>query len=210
MIPQEALDLILDSEGLNQPSKWPGGDSGITLGYGYDLGYTTAADFTRDWGAHLTLDQVQRLSPACSLRGSAAQAAAPRYANIIVTAGAARAVFVGCSLPKYESLTRNAFGPGFERLPADAQGALVSLVYNRGTDMEGDRRTEMRAIRTACDTLSAAPAGGPPFTAAQRAACVEIAAQLRSMKRLWAGTSLQGLVARREAEAQLVERGMPA
>ena len=37
----------------------------------------------------------------------------------------------------------------FIGLPLDAQGALVSLVFNRGTSMEGDRRAEMRAIRDA-------------------------------------------------------------
>jgi hypothetical protein len=32
-------------------------------------------------------------------------------------------------------------------LLADRQGGLVSLVFNRGTSMEGHRRREMRAIR---------------------------------------------------------------
>jgi GH24 family phage-related lysozyme (muramidase) len=37
----------------------------------------------------------------------------------------------------------------------------------------------------------------------------EIAAQLRSMKRLWVGMGLQGLIDRREAEAVLVESCIP-
>ncbi len=36
---------------------------------------------------------------------------------------------------------------GFEEWPADVQGGLVSLVFNRGTSMEGDRRREMRVNR---------------------------------------------------------------
>jgi hypothetical protein len=60
--------------------------------------------------------------------------------------------------------------PGINELSPDAQGALVSLVFNRGTSMEGDRRREMRAIQ-------AAVANGD---------LQEIADQLRSMKRLWA------------------------
>src|SRR5581483_9816573 len=32
MIPQPAIDLILSDEGLDQPGKWPGGESGITIG----------------------------------------------------------------------------------------------------------------------------------------------------------------------------------
>ena len=36
--------------------------------------------------------------------------------------------------------------PSLEELPAEVQGGVVSLVFNRGTSREGDRR-EMRAIR---------------------------------------------------------------
>jgi GH24 family phage-related lysozyme (muramidase) len=41
--------------------------------------------------------------------------------------------------------------------------------------------------------------------AVARGDLAEIAAQLRSMKRLWEGQGLGGLIARREEEAQLVE-----
>lgn len=43
-------------------------------------------------------------------------------------------------------LTRQAF-PGVERLHPDVYGALVSLVFNRGSSMTGNRRSEMRNIR---------------------------------------------------------------
>ncbi len=79
--------------------------------------------------------------------------------------------------------------PGIAELPPDAQGALVSLVFNRGTSMEGDRRAEMRAIRDAV-----------PSSDLQ-----EIADQLRSMKRLWINKGLDGLLRRREEEAKLIE-----
>ena len=52
-----------------------------------------------------------------------------------------------------------------------------------------DRRREMRAIRNAV----------------ARGDLQEIADQLRAMKRLWIGKNLAGLIARREAEAKLVE-----
>ncbi len=38
----KALQLILGAEGLDQPGNWPGGQSGITIGIGYDLGYMRA------------------------------------------------------------------------------------------------------------------------------------------------------------------------
>ena len=83
--------------------------------------------------------------------------------------------------------------PNAGRLPGIVQGALLSLIFNRGTSMkEEDRRKEMRAIR---DLLS----GEPPYDL--RA----VAAELRKMKRLWANTDVSGLVARREREARMVE-----
>jgi hypothetical protein len=54
-------------------------------------------------------------------------------------------VFNVVTVPKFYNLTKKAF-PGFEELPADVQGGVVSLVFNRGTSREGNRR-EMRAIR---------------------------------------------------------------
>jgi len=51
---QKALDLIFEYEGLDQPGEWPGGQSGITIGIGYDLGYIEAAVFRQDWSGCLS------------------------------------------------------------------------------------------------------------------------------------------------------------
>ena len=60
--------FILDFEGLNQPSEWPGGDSGVTIGIGYDLGYVTIDQFEFDWGPYFTADQLNRLREAVEKR----------------------------------------------------------------------------------------------------------------------------------------------
>ncbi len=197
MLTAAAVDLILSAESLGQPGVWPGGDSGITIGYGYDLGQQTVDQFEADWGAHLGQDELARLALACGRRGGAARALAPGLRDIQVTAAAAWDVFSRVSLPRYEAMAREAFGPGFDLLPADAQGALVSLVFNRGARLRGDRRREMLAIRRACDRL----AEGADLAGV----LAEVAAELRAMKRLWVGKNLDGLLARREAEARLVE-----
>src|SRR5436190_16397577 len=36
--PQAAVSMILEAEGIDQPAKFPGGESGISLGYGCDIG----------------------------------------------------------------------------------------------------------------------------------------------------------------------------
>lgn len=190
-ISDRALRLIIDFEGINQPGVWPGASSGITLGYGYDLGHVTPEQFERDWGACFTPEQKARLRGAIGKTGAAAAALAPGLADIKCNRADSARVLSEVSIPDYLERTRAAF-PGLEALPPDAQGALVSLVYNRGASMSGDSRREMRTIR------DLVPLGDLPG----------IARALRDMKRLWEGKGLAGLLRRRDAEAALVEAAM--
>ena len=167
---------------------WPGGASGITWGIGYDGGHQTARDIRTAWAEHAEAD---RLAGTAGIAGAPARAALPGYADIAVPWLMARGVFAGRSLPAYRTAARRAFGGPFDALPLDAQGALLSLVYNRGGSMAGHRNAEKRAIRDDC-----LPAGD--------VGC--IGAQLRAMCRLWAGTpNGAGLCGRREDEARLAE-----
>lgn len=185
---QKAFDLILEFEGLNQPGKWPGGESGVTIGYGYDLGYRTLMEFTRDWSGKLSALQANRLAQVIGKRGDSARSASLALDDIRISKKDAADVLRANTVPWAIAETRRVF-PGVERLPEDAAGALISLVFNRGGSVTGDSRREMRAIQTAV------LAGD----------LRKIAAELRAMQRLWAGKRLDGLLRRREAEAQLVE-----
>ena len=102
---------------------------------------------------------------------------------------AAREVFFRHTLPRYAEQTRKAY-PGVEKLPYDAQAALLSLIYNRGPGKRGSRRREMKAIEALV----------------VKRTLREIAEQIRSMKRLWADQGLAGLLKRRDAEAAMVEK----
>lgn len=183
----KARDLIFQFEGVDQASEWPGGASGITIGYGYDLGQESADDFHADWTQYLSPDNLALLNGVLGLKGADAQAKAPSLKSVRVSQNDSQAVFLERSVPKYQTLAEGAF-PGIDALPADAQGALLSLVYNRGTSMNGDSRSEMRAVR------DAVPNGD----------LQTIADQIRAMKRLWVGKGLDGLLKRRDAEADLV------
>ncbi|HEY6140232.1 MAG TPA: hypothetical protein VI670_20960 [Thermoanaerobaculia bacterium] len=185
---EKAKNLIFQYEGIDQPSDWPGGDSGITIGLGYDLGYESAGDFQNDWAPLLSAGDFTTLTQVVGLKGTEAKAKAPSLKTIKIKSSDAESVFLERSVPKYQKLTQQAF-PGVDDLPADAQGALFSLVYNRGTSMNGDSRAEMRAIR---DLVPKGDLQG-------------IADQIRAMKRLWEGKGLDGLLKRRDAEADLVE-----
>ncbi|MBL8527370.1 MAG: hypothetical protein JNL68_06770, partial [Burkholderiales bacterium] len=142
-----------------------------------------------------TPDEFARLREAIGRKGTDAESLAKRLADIKCKPADSRRILLECSIPEYVGKTRQAF-PGFDELPLDAQGALVSLVYNRGAGMKdsagSDKRLEMRVIR------ELVPSGN----------LAGIAAQLRSMKRLWVGKNMAGLLRRRDAEAALVESSM--
>jgi hypothetical protein len=194
VISEKALDLILSFEGMDQPGKWPGVSSGITLGHGYDLGYHTHDQLMGDWGPHLSDAVLNRLAKALGKRGSAAKAMAPRFSDIRITVKAADGVFSKSTLPRIRSNTQVAF-PGVTSLPVDAQGALGSLVYNRGTSMNPtkDKRKEMWEVR---DLVADTNLSMPDKLS-------RIAERLRAMKRHWPNT--RGLRRRRDAEADLIE-----
>jgi GH24 family phage-related lysozyme (muramidase) len=201
MIPQKAIDLILEAEGIDQPGHWPGGGSGITLGYGCDIGADPKSlDF---WKGILSDDEIALLSTAKGITGRAAAQIQTRFHDIKVTKAQALDVFLRQSLPREERMTATGF-PGSENLPGAAFGALVSLVYNRGIALDGDRRREMKAIHDAI-VNSQNNEEGEDDKDRQNNLLRFIAKQLRSMKRIWEGKGLDGLLARRDAEANLVE-----
>lgn len=171
---------------------WPGGDSGVTIGVGYDLGFQSR--FDSDWSDVLTPDQMSALRHWLGIKGPAAAAGPAALRGIIIPWHAAWMAFIRRTLPQEIAKTRSTFiGP--RPLPPLCLGMLVSLVYNRGTAMRdslqhpGDRQ-EMRDIR---DAVAAGRFNAVP-------------AALRGMKRL--RPHLPGLAARREREAILFEEGL--
>jgi GH24 family phage-related lysozyme (muramidase) len=144
-----------------------------------------------DWQRH---PHAARLQSAAGLTGPMAREALRRFADIAVEYGLAREVFDQTSLVEHYRIARRVFKPAqFDAAPGLVKGALTSLVFNRGGSMAGPGRVEFRVIR---DTCLAAPATS--------GACV--ATQIRAMKRLWRGSTIErGMDRRREAEAVLAE-----
>jgi hypothetical protein len=196
MISPKAIDLIIQFEvggrayyekALQKPT-WAGGDSGITIGLGYDVGYNTEKQFFLDWGNQLTPNFLEPLRKVVGLKGEQAkQMLRGELLQVRIPYNAAYEVFVKSSIPRYYSLTK-AIYPQLDTLNADTQGALVSMIYNRGASLSGDARQEMRAI---VDMVKNKNYEG-------------IAEEIEKSKRLWESKGLDGLVKRREAEADLV------
>lgn len=180
---------------------WPGYASGITIGFGWDLGYHNRAELERAWRAHLGPTDMDRLAAALGLRAvepdRPAKVARLKelvrvLADIRIPWDAAVAVFDSETAPAEIERTQRAL-PHTEELPDDCFGALVSLVFNRGAggfDNPAPRYEEMREIKR-CMAARA-------FEGVPRA--------LRTMKRLWPDSP--GLQKRREEEAALFERGL--
>jgi uncharacterized protein (TIGR02594 family) len=200
LISDKARDLIVFSEVSSRAAydkrycrpEWPQGRSGVTIGIGYDCGYTTRDGLQRDWQGAIPQAMIAALGPAVGVKGSAAGPLARRLrASVNVPYAAAISVFDGRDVPKWVAMVRRAL-PNTELLNPDCLGALVSLAYNRGASFsnQGGRYAEMRAIRTHMANKDFA----------------RIPAEFRSMKRLW--PSMRGLLIRRENEAQLFEFGL--
>lgn len=198
LIPERAVALIVAFEvgspevytAKYQHPVWPGGYSGATIGIGYDLGTRTPRIIALDWETH---PHHVRLQSAAGITGPVAREVVKRLADIAVDYELARDVFDQTSVIEHYRQARLAFGAPFARADPNVQGALTSLVFNRGGSMTGDRRLEMRLIRDEC-------------LPKQDRAC--IGAQLRAMKRCWKGSDIEaGMARRREAEARLAETG---
>ena len=168
---------------------WPGGASGPTIGIGVDCGYYTKDELAKIFH-FLKNDQIKLIQGASGKTGSTGKEYTKtlREAGIVVSWDQAKEIFESLTWPKFAKLTEKAF-PKVEELCDNAYGALVSLVFNRGSAMQGDSRLEMRNIR---DLVPKKDYKG-------------IAKELRKMKRIWQGKGLDGLIERREAEAKLVE-----
>ena len=200
MISKRAIDLIIQHEvggrayydkKLQAPI-WAGGESGVTIGMGYDLGYNTEKQFMLDWSGVINLNFINALRPTIGIKGPQAKAMLKgEVLNVRIPYNTAYEVFVKSSLPRYYAMTKKIY-PNMDLLNEDTQGALVSIVYNRGNKLEGDSRAEMRAI---VDLIAKQDYEG-------------IAEQIEKSKRLWEGKGLDGLVTRRESEADLVRDSM--
>jgi hypothetical protein len=207
MLSKKSLNLILEFEvggGENYYNKflknpaWPEGQSGVTIGVGYDLGYVNKSEFSEDW-KDLPKEIFDRLYKVVGIKGYNAKNLIRGLRDITIPWELSLQVFNNKTVTKFWNLTKDTF-PNFDNLPEDAKGGLVSLVFNRGNALEGDRRREMKLIRD----------GMKITNTFDQKALTFIANQIRNMKRIWIGGSIEkGMSRRRDAEAKLIEESLP-
>ncbi|MBY5586530.1 hypothetical protein HFO49_03380 [Rhizobium leguminosarum] len=199
-IGQNAFDLIVEFEVSSaqvyerkyRSTIWPQGESGVTIGIGYDVGYASKSQLHFDWDGAIPAAMVVVLEKALGVKAAAAAAIARSLApSVDISFDAAIGVHRTKVVPRWVALVEGSL-ENTHLLSPDSLGALVSLTYNRGASFPkpGDRYAEMRNIKS---------------DMANRA-FGRIPGELRSMKRLW--PTVPGLQARREREARLFEAGL--
>lgn len=197
-ISSQGQKLILDHEVgggkpyyvrcLQRPS-WPEGQSGVTVGIGYDAGYNTREQIAKDWGDKLPAGIVARLQSCAGIKGQAAKLKCRSLQDIVIPWEAALEVYQQRTIPRFSLLTKSAY-PGVETLHPSVQGAYLSWVFNRGNGISNSSRDlEKRLIRR--DTPNAIK---------------QVPSHILASQRLWIGTpNGNGLCRRRRAEAALIQ-----
>ena len=187
----DGLRFIIEQETggedeYNKHPEWPGEASGITIGIGYDCGYNDALTVSRDWSGRVDRIDLARLVAVSGVKGADAHAKLPFIKDMTVPWSAALDVFKNVTVPKFYAQMLRIY-PQADALEPEQTAALLSLVFNRGASLSGDRRAEMAGIKEA---LVKNELGKIPDL-------------FRNMKRLWPNTL--GLRLRRDREAELFE-----
>jgi GH24 family phage-related lysozyme (muramidase) len=194
-VSREGFEFILSWESCRLNPYVPGGNtaSGITLGYGYDLGQQNAVTVRKDLNGLCTPDEITRLTAVAGKTRDAARAALPSVADIAISRENAMRLALTTS-ERYAGDTAGIY-PRAIKLHPHCQGALLSLVINRGTSFtvpSVDSRREMKEIQE--DFINGTPENIP--------------GRLESMKRLWQNSGQEGLLKRRDGEAELFRKGL--
>lgn len=205
-VSQKAVDMIIYYECgdksyynklLARPTvpAWQTTQSGVTIGIGFDTGYNSKAEIRKATTGILPESSIKALESVSGMKGkNAYYNGLPKVKNtVFVTYENAEKIFFRDSLPRFTKLTAGAFNLTPTRLSPHSNGALTSLVYNRGASLSNtSSRKEMRDIKYHLANKQDSKVPG----------------DITAMKRLWAGKNLSGLLKRRDAEAKLFKEGL--
>jgi len=164
----------------------PSPQSGITIGLGFDCGYESPDNLRRYWEKKLKPSVIDVLAKSHGKYGESATKYLLRAPFFISyeTACIVLAQQMEDMVPEVIQWITGGKSD-MPNITNEQFGVILSLLYNRGFSVVGDRRKEMRQIQ------SDLRAGKTK----------DVGKHLRSMKRLWDG--LGGLLRRRDAEARL-------
>ncbi|MGF1907770.1 pesticin C-terminus-like muramidase, partial [Aliivibrio salmonicida] len=168
--------------------------SGITIGYGYDLGHQTKDIASNELGTILNASDVLILLKVIGKKGKSARLLLNDVSSINLSKEEAKKL--AWLMKKRYAIDMVKAYPDVIQLNPHCQGALLGLIINRGTSFgtvgrsSWETRKEMRDISKHLEENQ--------FTL--------IANDIRNMKRLWENKGLGDLIKRREFEALMFEK----
>ena len=133
------LEWVHAREGHRGQPYWPGGNSGVTLDPGFDLGHADPALFRRLYKPLLHAQQMQAAERALGKKGAAAQAALqadPALQAIRIGAGQAYTLMPHAARTYWRYIAERFSALAGPEAPPSVQTALLSLAYNRGAGNE--------------------------------------------------------------------------
>lgn len=132
-----SLGLIVDQEGFKGRAYWPGGASGVTLDYGWDLGHgaESEADLRRLYGHIWSAEQLDVLARALDLQGKQAKAWLARERDggweWTITRDQAAQILPRAAGPYWQAAIRAC--PALLKAQPRVQTALLSVTYSAWT-----------------------------------------------------------------------------
>ena len=134
------LDWVHQKEGHQGRPYWPGGESGVTLDPGVDLGHASSDLIEELYRSILSEAEMSALREVFGIQGNAANAAlkaSPVIQAIRVSSDQALEVMPHAAKSYWDAI-RGRFDPlSREGTPPSVKTALLSLAYNRGSRNEG-------------------------------------------------------------------------
>lgn len=196
MISKKAIDLIVQYEVggksyydkvMHRPT-FPGFNSGIKIGIGYNLAYTYQKQLINDWTGNINPNYFPALFRVLGLKGiPAKQMLIGDLLKVTIPYLNAYDVLIKRTIPRYYLMALEIY-PELSLLNEDTKGAIVSMVMCRGIKLDGENRVEMREL---VELIANKDYDG-------------IADAVERSKRLCEVRGLDELVKRREAEADLI------
>lgn len=191
-ISEKLMKAIMNWEGRPKKPYLPGASSGITLGYGYDLGHQTTSSAKKTLSKYFTGTDLQKLLSVVGYTGQKAKKSLDKVKHISISEESALSMFEEL-IPDYAEQTAKIY-PQIVDLHPDCQGSLVSLVYNRGSSLK-NRESRKEMINIVAHLKSGS------FD--------EIPNEFVSMKRIWEDkANVRGLLLRRDEEASYFKEGL--
>lgn len=129
-------DWVHQQEGHQGSPYWPGGNSGVTLDPGIDLGHADRAMVEQLFVPHLTPQQWEAVGHVFGIKGEAAKQALERdpvLQSIRVTPEQADDIMPYAARPYWRDISHRFPSLKTPITPAAVQTVLLSLAYNRGS-----------------------------------------------------------------------------